>query len=402
MRKLKILLLEDNELDTELVTKTLTKDKLDYDLRVVDNRDVFMSLLYTYDPDVILSDHSLPNFTAIDALKIARQFKPDFPFILFTGAVSEEFAVECMKAGVDNYILKNSLVRLSSAIKNALSRTDVKREKEMVESLHNQLKVAYDEVKERSRHITDSINYAKLIQDAMLPDKKMLSSFFSESFIIYKPKDIVSGDFYWFTEVDSKLLLVIADCTGHGVPGALMSMIGYGLLNEIVNVHGVTQPAKILARLNFGVRRALKQNSRANRRCDGMDLAVCMIDPEEKSMEFAGANRHLVLFKDKELNLIKGDKYGVGGIYSETIVEFKNHKIEYELGDVFYLFTDGYADQFGGPRGQRMMTKNLFKILQRSLAFGLKEQEHVLLHWWQSWRKNLTQTDDVLLMGAQF
>lgn len=402
MRQLKILLLEDNESDAILLARALKKDGLDYDLRVVEYRDVYVSLLNSYDPDVILSDHSLPGFTAIEALKIARQYKPDLPFILVTGAVSEEFAVACMKAGVDDYILKSSLVRLSSAITNVFSRTDVKREKEMVESLHAKLKVAYNEIEESNRNIRDSINYAKLIQEAMLPEKKILDGYLQKSFIIYKPKDIVSGDFYWFTEVDNKLLLAIADCTGHGVPGALMSMIGYGLLNEIVNVYGVTQPSKILARLNFGVRRALKQNSFENKRCDGMDMAICMIDREQHTMEYAGANRHLVMFKNRELELIKGDKFGIGGIYSESLVEYSNHKIHFEKNDVFYLFTDGYADQFGGPRGRRMMTKNLFKILQRSLAFGLEEQEHVLLHWLQSWRKNLEQTDDVLLLGAQF
>ena len=402
MKRLKILLLEDNESDAILLERALRKNDLDHELVVIERKGEFVKILEEYDPDVVLSDHQMPGFTAIEALQIARKHKPDLPFIMVTGAVSEEFAVECMKAGMDDYILKRSLVRLAPAIQNVLSRINIHREKEMVESLHNKLRKAYDDINETNRNIKDSINYAKLIQDAMLPDRKILEKYFAESFIINKPKDIVSGDFYWFWESGGKLLVAVADCTGHGVPGALMSMIGYGLLNEIVNVYGVTDPAKILARLNFGVRKALKQNVPDNRRCDGMDMAMCLIDRGHNTIKFAGANRHLVLARDRELEVVKGDRFGIGGIYSETAAEYKSSVVKIKKGDVIYLFTDGYSDQFGGANGSRMMTKNLLKILQRSLSFGLTEQEHVLKHWLQSWQRGFLQTDDILVLGAQF
>jgi sigma-B regulation protein RsbU (phosphoserine phosphatase) len=400
-RHLKILLLEDNISDAELLMRALNKADLQHELHQVETKDHFMAELNDFIPDVILSDHSLPGFDSMEALRLSREYIPDIPFILVTGSVSEQFAVDCMKAGVDDYILKNSLIRLPSAIKNIFSKTAAQREKKIVESLNARLKVAYNEIEDTNKSITDSINYAKLIQEAMLPEKELLTDYFKHSFVIYKPKDIVSGDFYWFSERNNKLVVAVADCTGHGVPGALMSMIGMGLLNEIVNVNNVTQPARILGRLNKGIQKMLKQTLKDNPRCDGMDIALCTIDRLSGELHFAGANRHLVYFRGREMELIKGDKFGIGGLHSGSEPEYTNTKISYNYGDIIYMFTDGYADQFCGSRGKRMMTRNLFNILQRSLSFGLEEQEKVLVYWLEKWKRNLEQTDDILLMGIQ-
>lgn len=400
-KELKILLLEDNYSDAELLVRTLKKADMKHELHLVESKSHFITELDEFKPDVIVSDHSLPSFSSLEALKIAREKKSDIPFILVTGSVSEEFATDCIKAGVDDYILKDSLVRLPSSIRNIFSKTSVQREKESIESLHNQLKVAYHEIEENNKNMTDSINYAKLIQEAMLPDKSVLTNYFPNSLIIYRPKDIVSGDFYWFVERDNKLLIAVADCTGHGVPGSLMSMIGYGLLNEIVNVKKITRPAHILGALNKGLRRALKQDQNGNGRCDGMDIALCAINRQNKKIEFAGANRHLMFFRDKQLELTKGDKFGIGGLHYESTVQYTNHEISYDEGDVIYMCTDGYADQFGGTRGRRMMTRNLFRILEKSLSFGVNDQEHLLNHWLDKWKGNYEQTDDILLVGIQ-
>jgi sigma-B regulation protein RsbU (phosphoserine phosphatase) len=398
---LKILLLEDSFDDAEQLIRTLTRADLDHELHWVETKDHFLSELHNFKPDIILSDHSLPGFSSLEALAVARKSIPDIPFILVTGAASEEFAVECMKAGADDYILKNSLKRLPTAIVNICSRTHAQREKREVQSLHMKLQEAYDKIAQYNKSLTDSLNYAKLIQEAMLPDKQMLAKFFDRSFIIFKPKDIVSGDFYWFVERDNKLIIAVADCTGHGVPGALMSMIGSGILNEVVNVNGVTKPSKILYNLNIGVRKSLKQDS-ADHHGDGMDIAICTLDKENKELQYAGANRHLVYFRGgRRMELIKGNKFGIGGLHSETDLEFTNHSVSYKTGDVIYMFTDGYADQFGGARGKRMMTRNLLKILERSLSFGLEEQSIVLTHWLMKWQRNLEQTDDILLFGAE-
>jgi serine phosphatase RsbU (regulator of sigma subunit) len=181
-----------------------------------------------------------------------------------------------------------------------------------------------------------------------------------------------------------------------------MSVIGSGILNEVVNVNDITEPSEILRGLNRGVRRALKQD-RNNQRCDGMDIAVCTVDKLNNELKFAGANRHMVIFRRGiEMEIVKGDNYGIGGLHNESHAEFTNHVLSFQQGDIIYLFTDGYADQFGGARGKRMMTRNLFKILQRSLSFGIKEQQLVLTHWLEKWQRNLEQTDDILLLGAEF
>lgn len=400
-KELKILLLEDNYSDAELLMRTLTKADLKHELHLVESKAHFISELDNFKPDIIVSDHYLPSFNSLEALKIARKKRSDIPFILVTGSVSEEFAEDCMKAGVDDYILKNSLIRLPSSIKNIFSRAKANREKEIVESLHKELKVAYQEIEENNKSMTDSINYAKLIQEAMLPEKAVLTNYFPNSLIIYRPKDIVSGDFYWFVERDHKLLIAVADCTGHGVPGSLMSMIGYGLLNEIVNVKRIVHPAEILSRLNAGIRRTLKQDKIGNQRCDGMDIALCSIDRTNRQMEFAGANRHLIYFRDKSLEMIKGNKFGIGGLHDESSINFTNHKVSYDNGDIIYMCTDGYADQFGGTKGKRMMTRNMIKILEKSLSFGVAEQEQLLNHWLDKWQGDYEQTDDILLIGIQ-
>jgi len=400
-KELKILLLEDNYSDAELLMHTLTKAEMKYDLHLVESKDHFISELDGFNPDVIVSDHSLPSLSSLEALEIARKKNSDIPFILVTGAVSEEFAVDCIRAGVDDYILKNSLVRLPASIKTIFSRTVAKREKDTILSMHQELKVAYHEIEENNKSMMDSINYAKLIQEAMLPEKAVLTNYFPNSLIIYRPKDIVSGDFYWFVERDKKLFIAVADCTGHGVPGSLMSMIGYSLLNEIVNVKKVRQPAEILNNLNRGIRRTLKQDKIGNQRCDGMDIALCAIDREKKEIEFAGANRHLIFFRDKELEMVKGNKFGIGGLHDESSTRFNNHNVLYDNGDIIYLCTDGYADQFGGTKGKRMMTRNMIKILEKSLSFGVAEQEQLLNHWLDKWQGNYEQTDDILLIGIQ-
>jgi sigma-B regulation protein RsbU (phosphoserine phosphatase) len=398
---IKILLLEDSPSDVDLVKRTLLKNDLVFSMEVVSTRLGFEEKLFGFDPDIVLSDHSLPQFSSLEALEIARNKKKNIPFILITGSVSEEFAVDCMKAGVDDYILKNSLIRLPSSIHNILSKNKVKREKDIVESLHRELLVAYKKIEDSTKSITDSINYAKLIQHAMFVDKGILRNYLNDHFIIFRPKDIVSGDFYWFAQVDQKLVVAIVDCTGHGVPGAFMSMIGYGILNEIVNLQRTTQPAEILKSMNESLNRALKK-SIDQQSYDGMDLAICTIDKENSQLEFAGANRHLYYYTEQHMEQIKGNKFGIGGAHINSHKEFTNHKITFNKGDRAYLFTDGFADQFGGEKEKRMMTKNLAKLIGQTTGYGIIDQCHKLTEYLDKWQGKIEQTDDILLLGMEF
>jgi len=399
--RLKILLLEDNYPDTEKLMHTLTSAEIKYELRLAEHKDRFLSELDDFNPDIIVSAYSLRDLGSLEALDIARGKRSDVPFILLTGPVSEEFAGDCIRAGVDDYILKNNIALLPSSLKTIYAKAMARRAKDTILSMHQELKMAYDKIEENNKSMTDSINYAKLIQDAMLPERAVLKDYFPNSLIIYRPKNIVSGDFYWFVRRGNKLFIAVADCTGHGVPGSLISMIGNSLLNEIVNVKGIREPGAILSHLNHGVRRALKQDRKGSQRYDGMDIALCAIDSDIREITFAGANRHLIFFRGRELEVLRGDKFGIGGLHDEAVIRFTNNKVTYAKDDIIYMFTDGYSDQFGGTKGKRMMTRNVLKILQKSLSFGVCEQEQLLNHWLDKWQGDYEQTDDILLIGIQ-
>lgn len=401
IKDLKIIVIEKNPINVLSIEKALLEGSINFTLSSVNTKEKFISVLEIVSPDIVIFGDPLSEMNSMEALLIVKSKNQEIPFIIITEGFLEKQAIQCINAGADDFLLKDSLVRLPLAVKNVHARVQAQAEKKEVLALHEELTHAYQEIEETNKSMTDSINYAKLIQEAMLPEKAVLTNYFPNSLIIFRPKDIVSGDFYWFVERDNKLLIAVADCTGHGVPGSLMSMIGYSLLNEIVNVKKIRVPSEILSKLNKGIRRTLKQDKMGNQRCDGMDIALCSIDRDQRIIEFAGANRHLVYFRDKTMEMVKGDKYGIGGLHDESAMSFTNNIVKYDEGDVIYMCTDGYADQFGGSKGKRMMTRNMNKILEKSLSFGVNEQEQLLNHWLDKWQGSYEQTDDILLIGIQ-
>lgn len=401
IKHLKILLLEDNPGDVGLLQRELKKAEMAFTLHVADTRESFIETLNMFHPDIILSDHSLPAFNSMEAFSIAKKFNPDIPFILVTGTVSEEFAVECMKAGVDDYIIKDSLTRLPSAINAVFASKEIKREKETIEGLHKELKNAYLEIAEKNKSITDSINYAKHIQDAILPDNDRLHKFFSEWFIYYKPKDIVSGDFYWFEERNNKFIMAVADCTGHGVPGALMSVIGVELLNKIVNEKNIYTPSEILRHLNIGIAHFFKPKENIIAANDGMDMAVCSIDFSTNTLEYAGAHRPLWMIRDNNLEEIKPTKYTIGGLQTGEKRVYENHTLKFNSNDLIYFFTDGITDQFGGRFEKKLMKKKFKKLLLSMNSNSLNEQRNILNEYMTKWTGRLEQVDDMLVMGVR-
>jgi serine phosphatase RsbU (regulator of sigma subunit) len=256
-----------------------------------------------------------------------------------------------------------------------------------------------DEIAEKNKNITDSINYASTIQQAILPSKEEMSNTLKEYFIFYKPKDIVSGDFYFYAEQHGKTVVAVADCTGHGVPGAFMSMIGNDILNKIIIENGITQPAHILNHLNQGVKKALKQTDQYSETNDGMDIAICSIDMKTKTLEFAGAIRPLYYFSG-ELNEIAGNKVSIGGFTSEDYV-FANHTVKLNEGDSVYIMTDGYVDQFGGEKGKKFMAKNLKQLLAEINGNNMTDQRHKLKKTFTDWMGDTVQVDDILVMGIR-
>lgn len=281
------------------------------------------------------------------------------------------------------------------------------------------LSFAYDEIELKNKDITDSINYSKRIQDASLAPKELKYKLFPDAFVLFKPKDIVSGDFYWFAEKDGKRLIAACDCTGHGVPGALMSMIGNNILNQIVNEKGITSPDEILNNLHNELRKALKQEGQ-NITQDGMDIALLTFN-NETEIEYAGAHRPLWIIRKsdndelkidntssqqlvsnkQQLSEIKAEKYSIGGQQSEKERKFSKHKMNLAKGDCIYIFSDGYADQFGGKEEKRFMTKRFKDLLLANYSKSMPEQENVLLKTIEAWKGDREQVDDILVIGLR-
>jgi PAS domain S-box-containing protein len=253
---------------------------------------------------------------------------------------------------------------------------------------------------QKNKDITDSIFYARKIQQAILPNTSLIKSHLPESFVLYMTKDIVSGDFYWFTHFDNFSIIAAVDCTGHGVPGAFMSLIGYNILNKIVNEQKITDPKRILFELNEGVLAALYKNESESK--DGMDIAICKIYHQHNSLEYAGAMRPLwIVSADGILTEIKADKIPIGTKQKDrnTSIEYTNHVIETNKGDTFYIFTDGYADQFGGSKGKKYSTGKLKELLIANSMHDVTYQEQKLKEEHLEWKKENEQVDDILIIG---
>lgn len=269
-----------------------------------------------------------------------------------------------------------------------------------------------EELSDKNFKITSSINYAKRIQEVVLPPQAQITSQLPEAMIFFKPRDIVSGDFYWFAEIPSKpdaeqdtvsstskkFVLAAVDCTGHGVPGAFMSMVGNAYLNQIVRLQGLTSPEKILDALHLNIRKDLKQKETNNR--DGMDLALIVFDSEAKTLEFAGAKNPLLYVQDGELHEVKGDKFPVGGYAHEQEQSFKKHVIDVSKPTTFYIYSDGFQDQFGGHKGRKFMSRRFKKMLLEMHALPMEEQKQQLEQQLQEWMQGHKQVDDVLVIGG--
>lgn len=256
-------------------------------------------------------------------------------------------------------------------------------------------------ITEQKKEITDSIQYASRIQNAMLPPGDYLDSLLPERFILFKPRDIVSGDFYYITEKDGKVICVVADCTGHGVPGALMSMLGISFLNEIISKHrDLPHSNEILEELRAHVIKSLHQTGRVGESQDGMDLALYIVDMESRKMEFSGANNSLWLIRDGDLIEKRADKMPIG-IYSWVDDSFTRQDIDLQKGDLVYSFSDGYYDQFGGPSQKKFMIKNFKKMLLKIHSKPMKEQKRIMVETLEQWMANTSQVDDILVVGVR-
>lgn len=327
---------------------------------------------------------------------------------------------------------------LNQQDKIIIQRDQLKIQKEILE-------IQKKEVTEKNNNIMDSIHYAKRIQGAILPQQSTIKTILPNSFVYYEPKDIVSGDFYWIDKINfleeqnreeetfniynnsietkyssskslanfnydteikcldssEKIIFAAVDCTGHGVPGAFMSVIGYNSLNKIIYEYNLSEPAAILNQLNQEVRQTLRQDNDNSEVKDGMDIALCSLDLERNVLQFAGANNPLFIVRDNELKIIKGDRFPIGVYNNDTNNLFNNHTIQLKEGDAIYIFSDGYADQFGGVKGKKFKNKQFKEILLFIQDYDMDEQKEILKRTLEEWRGETNQVDDILVVGVK-
>ncbi len=299
-----------------------------------------------------------------------------------------------------------------------------------IEQAREKLQEAFEKIEDQNFRITQSITYAREIQRALFPPIDNLNRFLPESFIFFRPVDLVSGDFYWFREAQlapmtktpqvqtipseltdntpgingnwlpyngDKFIITAVDCTGHGVPGAFMSMIGYNLLDSITG-SGVTKPDEILGNLHYGVRQALKQDETTNR--DGMDISLCVINKSDRTVEFSGANNPVLYIRDGEVHMVKGDRMPIGGgSQKRTGRNYQSHTIKVDAPTSFYILTDGYTDQFGGEEGRKFSMKSFKELLLNIYQKPMPEQREILETHFNNWKASEDQIDDVLVIG---
>ena len=263
------------------------------------------------------------------------------------------------------------------------------------------LQIAYSEIDGKNKDITDSIHYAKRIQNAILPAESAIKQALNESFVFYQPKAIVSGDFYWLEKWGNETLIAAVDCTGHGVPGAFMSIVGHNILTQTVNVLGLTKPSLILNETNKQLSKKLNQDPEEATVRDGMDIALISINYPKLKIEFAGANNPLWIIRSNQLIQINGDKFPIGAFVVEELQQFKNHEWELQKGDCVYIFTDGFADQFGGPKGKKFKYKQFEALLLKHHQKPFEEQKKILQKTINDWIGELEQIDDILVIGIR-
>lgn len=256
----------------------------------------------------------------------------------------------------------------------------------------------HKELEQQNKDMLDSIQYASRIQEAILPDIEKIKNAFSDAFVLYQPKDVVSGDYYFFYQRGSKSFVAAVDCTGHGVPGALMSIIANGILKEVIVKKGITEPSEILYALDEELFAAL--NKKGEITSDGMDVALAVFDSENNSVRYSGAFRPMILLRDNELIEFEANRYPIG-FYADVEKIFVSKEIELKKEDTFYFFTDGYCDQFGGELKKKFNKKRFKELLLSLQGMEMKEQHSFLQYALLNWRQGEPQMDDVCIIGVR-
>lgn len=414
--QIKILIIDDNEDDIQKLVSLLISEGYPQPTIVKDQKSFENEYSLNENYDVIISEHEIWGLNSLQIFNMSKQKCPDVIFIVLSNKISDDFGVELLKEGIDIYFLKNTLLKLPPVIEKLYLGRHAGFEIKRLKELNDELNEAYKEIDTQNKNIKESILFAKRIQNLTLPKIDSLLKNFPEAFILYRPKDIVSGDFYWFRGTNGidngycngdckKFMIAIGDCTGHGVSGALLSMIGYNLLNDIV-IDGeiLTNPTEILSQLDVSIRKLLKQDT--NNACgyqDGIDMSFITIDKEIKKIYYCGCKRPLLYLvkPEKKIIVYKGEPYFVGGFSERGPKTFKTQEIDYQNDDIIYMLSDGYTDQFGGERNRKFMHNNFASLLIQMQHLPLNYQSQLLEQKLIKWQGTNEQTDDIVVMGIK-
>lgn len=372
-----------------------------------------IQMLRENDIQVLITDQKMPEMTGTELLERVLPEFPDVIRMILTGFADIEAIVKAVnRCGIYKYITKPwDKGEMKLTIDKALETYELKNDKvklikeleEMNSTLEEKVEQRTQELAEANKRLMDSIKYAMTIQNAMLMSPDTIKEAFSDFFILFKPLDIVSGDFYWFAEMadddNDYVFIASVDCTGHGVAGALMSMIGESLLNQIVYEHEITEVHEILDNINLGVQEILNQTE--NNMHHGMDASIVLFDRNNKVAHFAGAKQNLVYSEGGKLNVIKGERLSIGGFIDQER-SYKKHTIDYvENETMMYLFSDGFQDQFGGPDNKKFGSARLVETLEANHSKSVDEQKQALEKAFEDWKGAEKQTDDIMVMGIK-
>jgi DNA-binding response OmpR family regulator len=393
-----VLIVDDTPKNIQVIGSILMQKN--YRISVAKNGREALKVVKDAKPDIILLDIMMPE---LDGFETCRQLKNsqetrDIPIIFLTAKIEAEDIVKAFELGAVDYVIKpfNSkelLVRINTHL-------ELKYAHEKIKKSEQELRKVNAEIEAQNNEITCSIQYASRIQNALLPPDDEIKRLLPSYFILTKPKDIVSGDFYWLAHKDDKVVIVVADSTGHGVPGAFMSILGVSFLNEIVNKAVTIRANELLNQLSGQVIKSLHQTGRNDKSRDGMEMAMCVIDFSRKKLQFSGAFRPLYLIHNNELKEFKGDSMPIG-IYEQDDQSFTNTELFFEKNDIFYLFTDGYVDQLGGDDRKRLRSGNLKEFLIEIHNLSMADQKKALEKKYEDWRGEIDQVDDILFVGIK-
>ena len=394
---------EKNDISSEIYTLTYNSDKNEFFFGVSSSEKPFYRHEYDHFPQELVDQYEIggkigvyedENGHWLSAFSPILNSNKEVVGILQVDSLFDEFIQEARDSIFINILISLGLMALLVFLLIRSVQGILKTEDE----LKNDLIESKDQLEEQNRDIVDSIQYANKIQEAILTKQSNFKQLFNESFILFKPRDIVSGDFYWFKQIGEYKIAASVDCTGHGVPGAFMSMIGSVLLEDIVCRQETIEPNLILDKLNQKVIESLKQNEEGADSNDGMDVALCVIHEKSNTLSFAGAGRPLVYVRNNEVFQIKSDLFPIGGKSSDPN-GYNNHQVDMQVGDCFYIFSDGYPDQFGGAKNKKYMTPRFRKFLLSISMQPMNQQAQSLDNEFKRWKGEEEQVDDVLVMG---